>query len=84
MTLLLSKRFIEQILSDEKTTTRRAFRPIVKAVGTYRIRLARGDWIVVERFYEQRLNDMTESDTMWEGASSLDEFRKQWTELYDH
>ena len=43
MTLLLRKRFIEQILSDEKTATRRTSRPMVKAVGTYRIRLARGD-----------------------------------------
>jgi hypothetical protein len=39
MTLLFRKRYVEQILSGEKTATRRASRPMVKAGGTYRIRL---------------------------------------------
>jgi hypothetical protein len=86
MTLLFRKRYVEQILSGEKTATRRASRPMVKVGGTYRIRLNFFEYIedriLVERLYEQSLGHMTESDAAREGASSLDEFREQWTELY--
>jgi len=86
LTLLFKKPYVEQILRGEKTATRRATRPMVKAGGVYNIRVNFFDYlpdrIRVERLYEQRLGDMNPGDAAREGAASLEEFRREWAELY--
>lgn len=87
MTLLFKKPYIKQIIDGEKTTTRRVSRPMVKVGGVYHIRFDffnhLPDRIMVKCLYQERLGEMTSEDAFKEGASSLDEFREEWTELYD-
>lgn len=87
LTLLFKKQYIDQIMRGEKTTTRRASRPMVKPDGIYRIRTDffnyLPDRIRVSRVYTQRLGDMTDEDAHKEGTASLEEFRREWAGIYD-
>lgn len=60
---------------------------MVKVGGIYHIRTDffnyLPDRIMVNRLYQKRLGDMTLEDALREGSSSLEEFRKEWTDLYD-
>ena len=86
LTLLFKKNYVEQIIRGEKTATRRLSRPMVKAGGAYRIRIgffdSLPDRIRVNRLNEQRRGDMTDEDAAKEGAPSLEEFRREWAQLY--
>jgi len=86
LTLLFKKRYVRQIIRGEKTATRRAARPMVKAGGVYRLRIGfftyLPDRIRVIRLYTQRLDEMTREDAAREGAASLEEFRRDWEGIY--
>ncbi len=85
LTLSFKKRYIGQIIRGEKTVTRRASRPMVKAGGVYRLRVGFSylpELIRVRRVYTQRLGDMTAEDALREGAASLEEFRRDWMDIY--
>jgi len=87
LTLLFKRHYVQQIMSGEKTATRRKSRPKVKADGVYRIRTSffecLPDRIRVHRLYQQRLGDMTPEDARLEGYASLKDFRRVWNDFYD-
>jgi len=87
LTLLFKKPYIEQIISGEKTVTRRVSRPMVKVGGIYHIRTDffnyLPDQIMVKHLYQKRIDEMTPEDALKEGASSLEEFHEKWTDLYN-
>jgi len=86
LALIFKKRYINPIIRGEKTVTRRASRPMVKPGGIYRLRMGffnyMPDRIRVHRLYTQRLDEMTPEDAVKEGVSSLEEFRRDWAEIY--
>lgn len=86
MPLSFRKRYVDRIVSGEKTVTRRLSKPRVKPGGTYRIKIGfkyRPDRIRVHRVYAQRLGDITSKDVLREGSPSLEEFRREWTDIYE-
>ena len=86
MTLLFRKSIAQKIVDGAKTATRRPSRPMVRAGGTYRIRVGFFSYlqerIKVNDLYLQRLGDMTHQDALDEGYSSLEKFKREWEELY--
>ena len=86
MTLIFKKHYINKIVGGGKIATRRVSRPMVKPDGIYRLRTDffeyLPDRIRVLRIYTQRLGDIPLEDALREGVASLEEFRREWTEIY--
>ena len=61
---------------------------MVRAGGTYRIKIDFFKYlpnrIKVKHLYQQRLCDMTVREALDESYSSLEEFRREWEDLYGH
>lgn len=83
--MLFKKHHIDKILHGQKTMTRRLSKRQYHVGSKQGIR---SQWfqksiahILITRRFKQRLGDINLEDVKKEGYSSLEEFRKVWTEI---
>ena len=86
MTLLFKKPFLKQIREGKKTQTRRLRRPNIKIGKTYHLRQNYHenlpDEILIIDIFQQTLGAISHEDSICEGFSSVNEFKKAWTCIY--
>lgn len=88
--MLFTKEHIEQVLSGEKTQTRRLWKTQqVKVGNSYRAvndlftkRENAPAYIVVTDVYQEKLGDITENDADSEGGYTVQEFKELWIDMH--
>lgn len=84
--MLFKKYHIKLILEGKKTQTRRTGKRRYKVGRTYRIQRQWFKWtdikILITRRFEQRLGDISPTDTKKEGYRNIWEFVKAWEEIH--
>jgi len=72
--------FLPLILEGRKTQTRR-FEGRYRVGEIYRVNNTE-IWILITRRYRQRLGDISPEEIFKEGFSSIEDFRRAWTQIF--
>jgi hypothetical protein len=86
--MLFHPKYVPMIVAGSKKVTRRVWkRNLVKAGGIYQCKTRMFDsrWfakIRVTRVWMQKLGEITETEAIADGHSSLDEFKESWMKFY--
>jgi len=83
---IFRKELLEKVLQGRKTQTRRIHKHLLKVGRTYGVRCRRFDRSVAHirilRASQERLGDITAKDAKNEGFATVEEFHKDWVQIY--